>query len=324
MFDLEDARRPGRPGSSRTLEHRRGSCRRSAASTWSSSTTSTRTWSPAAARLRRRSTTPQWKRLVDTTSGVSEVADRPRATAGRSTRTRRRTSSTRTRSSGCSTTPTSVQLCLDVGHHAYCGGEPVAFFERHRDRIPYLHLKSVDRELRERVERRRDARSPTAVAEGVFVEPSVGVVDFAALRDVMAEHRLRRASRSSSRTCTRRRSTGRCRSPSARTSTSELGLMSDCDRRSSSRTRRSTTTTRARPARCARPGSRCCLEPRDGRAPARRGRRVHARRRRGDRLAPTRSTRACFAACRGCACSPASASASTRSTWTPPPRPASR
>ena len=37
-----------------------------------------------------------------------------------------------------------IELCLDVGHHAYSGGEPVSFFARHRERIPYLHLKSVD------------------------------------------------------------------------------------------------------------------------------------------------------------------------------------
>jgi inosose dehydratase len=79
-----------------------------------------------------------------------------------------------------------VLLCLDVGHHAYSGGEPIAFFEKHRERIPYLHLKSVDRELRQRVE--DDGTSfANAVAEGVFVEPSVGVVDFGALRDAMAD-----------------------------------------------------------------------------------------------------------------------------------------
>ncbi len=38
-----------------------------------------------------------------------------------------------------------MALCLDTGHHAYRGGDPVAFFRRHHARIPYLHLKSVDR-----------------------------------------------------------------------------------------------------------------------------------------------------------------------------------
>jgi inosose dehydratase len=79
-----------------------------------------------------------------------------------------------------------LSLCLDVGHHAYSGGDPVEFYRRHAARIPYLHLKSVDAELRERV---RDQGLPfaTAVAEGVFVEPSLGAVDFVGLRDAMAE-----------------------------------------------------------------------------------------------------------------------------------------
>jgi inosose dehydratase len=79
-----------------------------------------------------------------------------------------------------------VELCLDVGHHAYSGGEPISFFRKHRGRIPYLHLKSVDRELRQRVE--DDGTSfADAVAEGVFVEPSQGVIDFEAFRDALAE-----------------------------------------------------------------------------------------------------------------------------------------
>jgi inosose dehydratase len=85
------------------------------------------------------------------------------------------------------TDPERVFLCLDTGHHAYRGGDPVAFFRRHHCRIPYLHLKSVDRELQKRVEAER---IPFAVAVGMdmFCEPSRGAVDFpafrAALRDV--------------------------------------------------------------------------------------------------------------------------------------------
>jgi inosose dehydratase len=79
-----------------------------------------------------------------------------------------------------------LELCFDVGHHAYCGGDPVRFFARHRDRIPYLHLKSVDAELREQVAR-EGLSFAEAVAAGVFVEPSRGSVDFEALRDLMLE-----------------------------------------------------------------------------------------------------------------------------------------
>lgn len=77
-----------------------------------------------------------------------------------------------------------VGLCLDVGHHAYCGGNPVAFIERHSDRIPYLHLKNVDGELAAKVQR-DGIPFAKAVADGVFVEPSEGVVDFRRLHDVV-------------------------------------------------------------------------------------------------------------------------------------------
>jgi inosose dehydratase len=78
-------------------------------------------------------------------------------------------------------------LCLDVGHFAYrAGGDPVAFFRRHADRIRHLHLKSVDEGIRDRV-RRDETPFCQAVAEGMFVEPSLGVVDFPALRDALLE-----------------------------------------------------------------------------------------------------------------------------------------
>jgi inosose dehydratase len=81
-----------------------------------------------------------------------------------------------------------LQLCLDVGHHAYSGGEPVSFFARHRDRIPYLHLKSVDGEVRDRVAR-EGMSFAAAVAADVFVEPALGAVDFVALRDLIVDAR---------------------------------------------------------------------------------------------------------------------------------------
>ena len=77
-----------------------------------------------------------------------------------------------------------VQLCLDTGHHAYRGGDPVSFLSNHADRIPYLHLKSVDPELRNKTISQRIPFA-RAVAEGVFCEPARGAVDFHALRDVL-------------------------------------------------------------------------------------------------------------------------------------------
>lgn len=82
------------------------------------------------------------------------------------------------------TNPELVSLCLDTGHHAYRGGDPVEFMHRHHSRIPYLHLKSVDREVQRQVEAGRIPFAK-AVAMGAFCEPSQGGVDFKAFRDVL-------------------------------------------------------------------------------------------------------------------------------------------
>jgi inosose dehydratase len=84
------------------------------------------------------------------------------------------------------TDPERVALCFDTGHHAYRGGDAVAFFRRHHKRMPYLHLKSVDREKQQWVEREHIPFA-TAVANDMFCEPSRGVVDFAAFRDALKE-----------------------------------------------------------------------------------------------------------------------------------------
>lgn len=85
------------------------------------------------------------------------------------------------------TEPELVSLLLDTGHHAYCGGDPVKFLKKHRARIPYLHLKSVDAQVRDRVAAEKIPFGK-AVALDMFVEPSRGVVDFrafgAALREI--------------------------------------------------------------------------------------------------------------------------------------------
>jgi len=84
------------------------------------------------------------------------------------------------------TDPKRVALCLDTGHLAYCGGDPVSFMRRYHQRITYLHLKSIDKELRKKVEREK---IPFAKAVGMdmFVEPSQGAVDFLAFRDVLRD-----------------------------------------------------------------------------------------------------------------------------------------
>jgi inosose dehydratase len=84
------------------------------------------------------------------------------------------------------TDPDHVSLCLDTGHHAYRGADPISFMRRHHHRIPYLHLKSVDRDVQNRVEADQ-LPFATAVEMGMFCEPSEGVVDFLRLRDLLLE-----------------------------------------------------------------------------------------------------------------------------------------
>lgn len=79
-----------------------------------------------------------------------------------------------------------IGICLDVGHHAYRGGNPVAFMRQHHARIPYLHLKNVDRDVQRTVEREGKTFAQ-AVAMDMFVEPSRGAVDFEELRKALDE-----------------------------------------------------------------------------------------------------------------------------------------
>ena len=84
------------------------------------------------------------------------------------------------------TDPAIVSLGLDTGHHAYRGGDPVAFMRKHHERIPYLHLKSVDADIQKRVEAEKIPFAK-AVGMNMFCEPAKGVVDFEAIRDVLKE-----------------------------------------------------------------------------------------------------------------------------------------
>lgn len=84
------------------------------------------------------------------------------------------------------TDPRIVGLCMDTGHHAYSGGDPVSFWRRHADRMPYVHLKSMNACVLAE-QRRQNWPWGIAVRRGVTDEPARGVVDFPALAEAMAE-----------------------------------------------------------------------------------------------------------------------------------------
>jgi inosose dehydratase len=76
-----------------------------------------------------------------------------------------------------------IGLCLDTGHCAYAGIDPVELYERFADRVSYLHLKDADPGI---VAQHLDFWD--AVAAGVFCPLGTGSVDFAALARALARH----------------------------------------------------------------------------------------------------------------------------------------
>ena len=84
------------------------------------------------------------------------------------------------------TDPAYVSLCLDTGHHAYRGGDPGRFLEKHFSRVAYLHLKSIDAD-KLRLVAQKQTPFARAVELGVFCEPSRGVVDFLSLARLLKD-----------------------------------------------------------------------------------------------------------------------------------------
>ncbi|MET7703308.1 sugar phosphate isomerase/epimerase [Streptomyces sp. NPDC005485] len=67
-----------------------------------------------------------------------------------------------------------VNLCLDTGHYAYCGGDSVKLIETYGERIGYLHLKQVDPAILAEVTAGEVPFGP-AVQRGVMCEPPSGI-----------------------------------------------------------------------------------------------------------------------------------------------------
>lgn len=88
------------------------------------------------------------------------------------------------------TDPELVGLCLDTGHCLYAGIDPLELYGRHARRVRYLHLKDVDADALARA-LARELSFQQAVAEGVFCRLGDGSMDFAALRQALADHSYR-------------------------------------------------------------------------------------------------------------------------------------
>lgn len=81
---------------------------------------------------------------------------------------------------------TGIGLCLDTGHCAYAGIDPVALYRRHAGRAEYLHLKDADAEVLARVHA-EGLGFWAAIDAGVFCPIGSGCVDFAALGAALRE-----------------------------------------------------------------------------------------------------------------------------------------
>lgn len=80
------------------------------------------------------------------------------------------------------TDPEHVQLCLDTGHIAYCGGDNLEIIRAFPERIGYVHLKQVDPAVLTQVKEQGLAFAQ-AVALGAMIEPPNGVPDMPPLLD---------------------------------------------------------------------------------------------------------------------------------------------
>lgn len=78
-----------------------------------------------------------------------------------------------------------VGICMDTGHMAYAGIEPLRFFAAHRERIRYFHFKDIDPGVHRRV-LAEGVPFLDAVAQKIFCPLGRGVVDWAALAAALA------------------------------------------------------------------------------------------------------------------------------------------
>jgi inosose dehydratase len=77
-------------------------------------------------------------------------------------------------------------LCLDTGHMAYSGMDPVATLRKYWDRVDYIHFKDIDTTVFDEVMGER-IRFFDACARGVMCPIGRGSIDYPAIRRLLAE-----------------------------------------------------------------------------------------------------------------------------------------
>lgn len=77
-------------------------------------------------------------------------------------------------------------LCLDTGHMAYSGMDPVSTLERYWPRVDYIHFKDIDPGVFDQVMKER-IRFFDACAKGVMCPIGQGAIDYPAVRQLLNE-----------------------------------------------------------------------------------------------------------------------------------------
>ncbi len=84
------------------------------------------------------------------------------------------------------TNPDLLGLCLDMGHLAFGGGDPVATLKKHYDRIWHVHFKDYEANIGEE-SRKNQWDYFESVSQGVFCELGKGNVDFQQIANELKE-----------------------------------------------------------------------------------------------------------------------------------------
>ena len=77
-------------------------------------------------------------------------------------------------------------LCLDTGHLAYAGMDPVATLRAYGDQLDYVHFKDIDPVIYKQIMGER-IRFFEACARGVMCPIGRGAIDYAAVRATLSE-----------------------------------------------------------------------------------------------------------------------------------------
>ncbi|WP_210254114.1 TIM barrel protein [Rhizobium sp. 18055] len=78
-----------------------------------------------------------------------------------------------------------VGLCIDTGHSAYAGIDPIALIRRYGSRIGHMHLKNIDKKVYAACIADGTGFFD-AIARGIFCPLGKGVVDFVKVRDALS------------------------------------------------------------------------------------------------------------------------------------------